>query len=171
MGLPWWQGLRIHIAMQGTLVRSLVQEDTTCHWASGHVCQNYWAHTALWSPQVLTIKPMLQLLKPPCPRACTPQQKKLLQWEALTAQLESSSHSLQLEKAHLQQQSPSTAKNKYFLKVFHRYSTRDIWITTHIQLRNKVLYRWKHMIVLIYTQKHYKGHIIAILDILFWLHV
>ena len=117
LGLPWWQGLRIHLAMQGTLVWSLVQEDTTCHWATGHVCQNYWAHTALWSPQVLTTKPMLQLLKPMCPRACTPQQKKLLQWEALTAHRESSSHSPQLGKARLQQRSPSTARNM-FLKYF-----------------------------------------------------
>ena len=136
LGLPSWQGLRIHPAMQGTLVRSLVQEDTTCHRATGHVCQNYWAHTAVWSPQVLTTEPMLQLLRPTCPTACAPQQKKPLQGEALTAQPESSSHSPQLGNARLQQPSPSTAKNKYCLKVFHRYSTRDMWTTTHFKLHN-----------------------------------
>ena len=87
-------------------------------------------------PQVLTTEPMLQLLGPTCPTACAPGQRKPLQGEALTAQAESSSHSPQLGNARLQQPSPSTAKNKYWLKVFHRYSTRDMWTTTHFKLHN-----------------------------------
>ena len=34
---------RICLAMQGTLVLSLVQEDPTCHGATRPVCHNYWA--------------------------------------------------------------------------------------------------------------------------------
>ena len=56
-----------------------------------------------------------QLLKPACSRACAPQEK-LLPWEACTPQLESSSHSPQLEKGWAQQQRPSTAKHKYISK-------------------------------------------------------
>ena len=56
---------------------------------------------------------MLQRLKPECPRARTPQQEKLWQREARAAQLQNSPHSPQLEKAHRQQQRPSTVKNKY----------------------------------------------------------
>ena len=52
------------------------------------------------------------------PRARALQQEKLPKWEALTPQLESGPHSQQPEKAHVQQQRPSSAKNKwtYFLK-------------------------------------------------------
>ena len=59
---------------------------------------NYWAH-------------VLQLLKPEYLRARAPQGKPP-QWEARTPQVESSPHSLQLEKACVQQQRPTTAKNK-----------------------------------------------------------
>ena len=41
----------------------------------------------------------LQLRKAMYPRACAPQQKKPLQWEAQAPQPESSSHSPQLEKS------------------------------------------------------------------------
>ena len=41
---------------------------------------------------------VLQLLKPMCPRACALQQEKPPQREVLALQLESSSHSPQLEK-------------------------------------------------------------------------
>ena len=37
------QWLRICLEMQGTLVRSLVQEDPTCREATKSVCHNYWA--------------------------------------------------------------------------------------------------------------------------------
>ena len=55
-----------------------------------HMPQGSWAH--VW-----------QILKPTHPRACAPQQEKALQWEAWP---------LQLEKAQVQQQRPSTAKKK-----------------------------------------------------------
>ena len=50
------QWLRIHLPMQGTWVRSLVQEDTTCHGATKTVHHNYWDCTLepvchnYWSP-------------------------------------------------------------------------------------------------------------------------
>ena len=47
-----------------------------------------------------------------CPRVCAPQKKKPLWWETCAPCLESSSHSLQLEKACAQQQRPSTSENK-----------------------------------------------------------
>ena len=37
------QQLRICLAMQGTMVRSLVWEDPTCHGAPRPMCHNYWA--------------------------------------------------------------------------------------------------------------------------------
>ena len=58
---------------------------------------------------------MPQLLKPKCRRACDPQEKPL-QWEAGEPQLERNSRFLQLEKAKVQQQRCSTAKNKFLNK-------------------------------------------------------
>ena len=55
---------------------------------------------------------VLQLLSPPS-RARVPQQERPPQGEACAPQQESSTHSLQLEKARGQQQRPSTAKNTY----------------------------------------------------------
>ena len=46
------------------------------------------------------------------PQAHALQQEKPLQWEDGAAQLESSLHSPQLEKAHTQQQRSSRAQNK-----------------------------------------------------------
>ena len=60
---------------------------------------NFWAH-------------VLQLLKPAGPRAHALQQEKPPQWETRTPQLESRPHSLQLEKACVQQPRPSAAKYK-----------------------------------------------------------
>ena len=37
------QWLRIRLPMQGTWVRALVQEDTTCSGATKPVCHNYWS--------------------------------------------------------------------------------------------------------------------------------
>ena len=72
--------------MQETRVQSLVQEDPTCRAATKPVYHSYWARA--------------------------PQQEKPPQWEACGLQLESSPHSLQLEKAYMQQRRPSTATNK-----------------------------------------------------------
>ena len=70
---------------------SLVQEDPICQGATKPVCHNFWA---------FTLEPVL------CKKRSQPQ------WEAHTLQLESTPHSLQLEKAHAQQRIPITAKNK-----------------------------------------------------------
>ena len=56
------------------------------------------------SPWATTIESELQnsgatTAEPMCPRVCAPQQEKPLQWEASALQLESSPHSLQLEKS------------------------------------------------------------------------
>ena len=45
------------------------------------------------------------------PRACALPQEKPLRWNACALQLESSCHSPQLEKAHMQQQRPAAAKS------------------------------------------------------------
>ena len=57
------QWLRICLSMQGTCVPSLVWEYPTCHGATKPACHNYRAR-------------VLQLLKPPRPKACAPQQEK-----------------------------------------------------------------------------------------------
>ena len=68
------QWLRIHLAMLGSPVWSLVHEDPTCcgavklahhncwAWALEHSSHNHWAHVE-------------QLLRTTCPRACAPQEK------------------------------------------------------------------------------------------------
>ena len=73
-----------------------------CHRATKPMCYSYWA-CALgpWE---------LQLLKLTHPRICAPQQKKPLQWEACTLQLESSPPSLQLEKSLHSNRDPAQPK-------------------------------------------------------------
>ena len=98
------QWLRIHLPMQGTWVRTLVQEDLTCYGATKPMCHNYWAFALgptshnYWAhaPQLLRLcsracEPQLLSLhttttEAQAPRACAPQQKKTLQWEAHTPQ-------------------------------------------------------------------------------------
>ena len=75
------QWLRIRLPMQGTRVRALVREDSTCHGATKPVHHNCWA----CAPEPVSHNYWVrvpQLLKPVCPRACAPQQEKPLQWEA-----------------------------------------------------------------------------------------
>ena len=98
------QWLRIHLAGQGTLVRSLVQEDPTCCWTTQPKCHAI--EPALWSPRATNIEAHApQPLMPVCHGAHAMQQKKPLQQkrppqqEACALQLESSPHSLQVEKA------------------------------------------------------------------------
>ena len=67
------QWLSIDLAMQETRVWSLVGEDPT-GWGASPSCHKYCAQE-------------LKLLKPACPRACTPPQEKSLQWEANSPQL------------------------------------------------------------------------------------
>ena len=89
------QWIGFHLLIHGIQVWSLVQENSPCCGATESVHHSYWAH----SPASLCCNSWSCV-----PRACALQQEKLPQWEA---------HALQLEKAHLQQRRPSTAKNKY----------------------------------------------------------
>ena len=75
------QWLRIRLPMQGTRVRALVREDPTCRGATKPVRHNYWA-CALQPARHHCWSHAPQLLKPVCPRARAPQQKKPPQWEA-----------------------------------------------------------------------------------------
>ena len=58
-----------------------------------------------------------QLLKPACPKTCGLQQKKPLQGEACASQLEGSCRLPQPEKACVQQQRLSAAKNKFLKNI------------------------------------------------------
>ena len=80
--------------MQGTRVRSLVWEDSTCCRATKPVHRNYWA---------CALEPGSPDYGAQVPRARAPQQEKPLQGEACGPQL---------EKHHTQQQRPRAAKNK-----------------------------------------------------------
>ena len=92
---PMVQWLSICLAMQGTLVRSPVQEDPTCYRASKPMCRSYWA----WVPE------------PQSPRVHPPQKEKPWQWAALTLQRVAATTGPQPEKARLQQ-NPAQPKNK-----------------------------------------------------------
>ena len=97
------QWLRIGLPVQGTRVRALVWEDPTCRGATKPVSHNYWA----WA-----LEPTNHNYWAHVPRARAPQQEKPPQWEAHAPQQRVAPCSLQLEKAHAQQQRPNTAKNK-----------------------------------------------------------
>ena len=111
------QGQRICLPTHKTQVVFLIREDSTCHraiksmhrscWAQGlePASLNSWAH-----------KP--QLLKSVCPRGRAPQQANPLQGEAYAPRLERSLHSNTARKNPMQQQGPSTAKNK--IKLFFK---------------------------------------------------
>ena len=120
------QWLGIHLPMQGTGVWALVQEDPTCHGATKPVRPNYWAcalepvshsyrahvpqllkpiHHNYWSPHTTTTEARM-------PRAHALQQREATTMRSLHTATKSSSCSPQLEKAHVQQWRPNTAKNK-----------------------------------------------------------
>ena len=100
------QWFRIYLAMQGTWVQSLVRKIS-------------------WAREQLSLLPQLPH---PCtattdahkPRAHASQQEKPPQWEAQAPQLESSPCLLQLEKACMQQWTPTTAKKKKLDKSFFK---------------------------------------------------
>ena len=92
------QWLRIHLPMQGTRVRSLIWEDPTCRGTTKPVRHNYWAHVP-------------QLLKPVRLEPCSTTREATTMRSPRTA-TKSSPHSLQLEKARIQQRRPNPAKNK-----------------------------------------------------------
>ena len=80
------QQLRICLAMQGTLVQSLVQEDVTCCSATKPMCHNYGGH-------------MLQLLKLVPWNPCSATEATV---EKLCISMKSHPHWPQLEKACVQ---------------------------------------------------------------------
>ena len=65
------------------------------------MCPNYWSRAR-----------QQQLLKPVCPRACDPKQEKPPQREIYALQLESSPHSLQLEKSPCSNKGPAQQTKK-----------------------------------------------------------
>ena len=83
---PWVQWLGTRLAMQGIWVQSLLRE--------------------------LRSHMLPQVPKPVHPGAGAPQEGKPLQCEACAPQGEKGPHSLQLEKAHMQQGRLSTATHK-----------------------------------------------------------
>ena len=101
------QWLRICLPMQGTCVQSLVR--------GGDKAMGQLSPCNTSTEPTLCRVQELQLLKPVCPRACSPQEKPP-QWEAHALQLEGNTCS-SLEKTHTQQRRPSQAKNiNNFLK-------------------------------------------------------
>ena len=92
------QWLRIHLPMQGTRGRALVQEDPTCRGATKPVRHNYWGRV----PQLLKparIEPVLR-------------NKSSHRNEEPAHATKSSLRSPQLEKACAQQGRPNAAKNE-----------------------------------------------------------
>ena len=102
--------------MQETQVQSLVQEDSTCCGATKPVHHSYW-FCALEPRNHNYQAHELQLLKPSCPGARVSQEKPQ-KWEAWAPQLESSPHSLQLEKSPCSNEDLAQPNiNKYILKI------------------------------------------------------
>ena len=91
-GFPGIPGIRNPPANAGTQVWSPIWDDRICWGTAEPMCHSCWART---------LEPV------PCP-----QQEKPLQWKSHALQLENKPHSPQLEKAHVQQQRPGTAKSK-----------------------------------------------------------
>ena len=97
------QWLTIRLKMQGSWFRSLVPEDPSCCGATKPAFHNY---------------PVLQSLRAATTEVHAPKQGRPLQREACVP-LETSPHSPQLEEACAQQWRPSTAKNKYKLRLVY----------------------------------------------------
>ena len=90
----WW---RIYLPVQENMSSSLVWEDPTCCGATKPTSCNSWAQ-------------VLQLLKSSLAERAL-QQEKPLQWEARAPQLESSPHSMQLEKSPCSNENPAQPKS------------------------------------------------------------
>ena len=100
---PVVQWLRIRLPMQGTRVRALVREDSTCRGATKPVRHNYWA---------CALEPMSHNYWARAPRALALQQREATAMRSPCTATKSSPCSPQLEKAHVQQQRLNAAKNK-----------------------------------------------------------
>ena len=78
--------------MQGTQVRTQVQEDPTCRGATKPVRHNYWACTLeptshkYWARESQVLSTRATTTEAHVPRACAPQQEKPPQWEARALQ-------------------------------------------------------------------------------------
>ena len=108
-GFPGGPVVGSRLAMQGTCSGFLLQEYPTHCRAIKPLHHNYLSQrsgTATAEPCVL------QLLRPEWLKSTLCKQEKPAQGEAHGAQSESGPHSSQLEKAVVQQQRPSTTKNK-----------------------------------------------------------
>ena len=92
------QRLRIHLAMQGTRVQSLIQEDSTCCRATKPLYHHHWAR-ALPLLSFMCLQPGLH-------------KREATAIRSLCTAMKSSPCSPWLKKAHMQQWRPSTAKNK-----------------------------------------------------------
>ena len=102
------QWVRLPLSMQGTLVSSLVLEDSICWGATKPVSHNYW--TCLRSP-------WLAITEAHMPRASAPEQEKPVWWEAGAASLEGIPCVTQPEWAPTKHEDPAQLKiNKCFLK-------------------------------------------------------
>ena len=111
------QWLRICLPMQGTQVRALVGEDSTCRRANKPVCHNYWTCTLepasynYWArePQLLSLR--ATTTEAHMPRSHAPQKEKPTQWEACAPQWRVAPAHDNQRKAHAQQQRPNVGKN------------------------------------------------------------
>ena len=104
----WWaslvvQWIRICLPMQGTWVWSLVQEDPSCRGATKPVRHNYWA---------CALEPASHNCWSPCAWSPCSTTREATAMRSPRTATKSSPRSLQLEKAHMQQWRPNTAKNK-----------------------------------------------------------
>ena len=101
------QWLRIRLAIQGILARSLIQEDPTCHRANKPMYHNHWA-SAIEAASCNYGAHTPQLLKPECPGDCALQQEKAMR--SPHAARKSNPCLSQVQKALSQQQRPTAAK-------------------------------------------------------------
>ena len=97
------QWLRIRLPIQGTQVRSLVQEDPTGRRATKPVRHNYWACTLEPASHNYWSSPAYS----PCSAT-----REATAMRSLCTSTKSNPCSLQLEKARTQQLRPNAAKNK-----------------------------------------------------------
>ena len=125
------QWLRIHLPMQGTRVRSLVQEDPTCRGATKPVHHNYWA-CALEPACRNYWALMLQLLKPTHLEPVF--HKRSHQWEAGTLQRRVAPTCRNYRKPACSNEDPKQPKKK---KKKYQFSSK--WFTDLIRSQQVLL--------------------------------